>query len=240
MSFKLSAAHRGDKGEKTRTATKIPAVVYGVGKATESLTLDYANFLKLHHDAGVSSLIDLKVDGQDGGKILIQEVQRDPVSDRVIHVDLRRIDMNQPVTATVELRFSGESPAIKELGGTLMHSLSVVHVKCLPKDLVGYLEVDLAVLKTFDDVIKIKNLVLPVGLEITSPHAEDLVVKAAAAMTEEEIKKMEDEAKAADVSKIEVAGKKKEEEGEAVAEGVEGAKTAPAGKEEKDKKEEKK
>lgn len=222
-----------------RTATKIPAVVYGVGKETESLTLDYVNFLKLHDEAGVSSLVDLEVDGKDAGKILIQEVQRDPVSDRVIHVDLRRIDMNKPVMATVELRFTHESPAIKELGGTLMHSLSVVHVKCLPKDLVGHLDVDLSVLKTFDDVIKIKNLVLPAGLEITSPHAEDLVVKAAAAMTEEEIKKMEEEAKTADVSKIEVAGKKKEEEGEAAVEGAEGAKPGespkgvPSGKEEK-------
>lgn len=232
MPFKLSAKHRTDRGDKSRTATKIPAVVYGAGGESESLTLDHASFLKLHHDAGVSSLIDLEVDGKTAGKILIQALQHDPVSDRVTHVDLRRIDMNKPVTATVELRFTGESPAIKELGGTLMHSLSSVHVKCLPQDLVGHLDVDLSVLKTFDDVVKIKNLVLPTGLEITSPHAEDLVVKAMPAMTEEEIKKMEEEAKTADVSKIEVAGKKKEEEGEEAAAGAEGAKAAPAGKEE--------
>jgi len=141
------------------------------------------------------------------------------------------------MTATVELRFVGEAPVIKEQGGTLMRNLESVEVKCLPKDLVSHIDVDLTVLKTFDDVVKIKNLIVPAGITITNPHAEDLIAKATAALTEEEIKAMEESAKPADLTKIEVAGKKKEEEGE---EGVEAAAKPEAGAGKEEKKEEKK
>lgn len=236
MPFKLSANERTVKGEKVRTKTVLPAVVYGMGASAASVTLNYDEFAKLFSEAGEASLIDLLVGDKAEGKVLVQEIQYDPVSDRMIHVDLRRIDMNKEMTATVELRFVGEAPVIKEQGGTLMRNLESVEVKCLPKDLVSHIDVDLTVLKTFDDVVKIKNLVVPAGITITSPHAEDLIVKATAALTEEEIKAMEESAKPADLSKIEVAGKKKEEEGE---EGVEAAKPE-AGAIKEEKKEEKK
>lgn len=243
MSFKLSASERTVKGAKVRTKTIIPAVVYGMGAKTTSVTLGYDEFAKLFKEAGEASLVDLFLNDKDGGKVLIQDIQYDPVSDRIIHVDLRRIDMNKVMTATVELRFVGEAPVIKEQGGTLMHNISDVEVKCLPKDLVSHIDVDLSVLKDFEVVIKVKDLHIPAGITVTSPNAEDLVAKATPALTEEEIKAMEEAAKPADLSAIEVAGKKKEEEGEAAAEGEakpeagakkeEGAKAAPAAKPEK-------
>lgn len=241
MSFKISASARTAKGADVRTKTVIPAVVYGMGDKTTSIALNYDEFTKLFREAGEASLVDLFLNDKEGGKVLIQDIQYDPVSDRIIHVDLRRIDMNKVMTAIVELRFVGEAPVIKEQGGTLMHNISDVEVKCLPKDLVSHIDVDLSVLKTFDDIIKVKDLRIPAGITVTSPNAEDLVAKATPALTEEEIKAMEEVTKPADLSAIEVAGKKKEEE--AVAEGEakpeagakkeEGAKAAPAAKPEK-------
>ncbi len=238
MPFKLSANTRTVKGEKVRTKTVLPAVVYGMGASAASVTLNYDEFAKLFSEAGEASLIDLLVGDKAEGKVLVQEIQYHPVSDRMIHVDLRRIDMNKEMTATVELRFIGESPVIKAQGGTLMRSLESVEVKCLPKDLVSHIDIDLTVLKTFDDVIKVKNLVVPAGITITSPRAEDLIAKATAALTEDEIKAMETAAAPVDLGKIEVAGKKKEEEGEegAVAEGAK----PEAGAAKEEKKEEKK
>ena len=243
MPFKLSANERTVKGEKVRTKTVLPAVVYGMGAPAASVTLNYAEFVKLYDQAGEASLIDLLLGDKADGKVLIQDIQYDPVSDRIIHVDLRRIDMRKEMTATVELRFVGESPVIKAQGGTLMRNLESAEVKCLPKDLVSHIDVDLTVLKTFDDVIKIKDLIVPAGITITNPHAEDLIAKATAALTEEEIKAMEEAAKPVDLGKIEVAGKKKEEEGEEGAEAAKpeagaSSKGVPSGKEEK--KEEKK
>lgn len=233
--YKISANERTAKGATIRSKSLIPAVVYGADKEAVSITLNYDEFTKLYDEAGEASLIDLLLGEKNEGKVLIQDIQHDPITDRVIHVDLRRIDMNKMMTATVELRFVGEVSVIKEQGGTLMHNVQNVEVKCLPKDLVSHIDVDLSTLKTFDDVIKIKDLPVPTGMTITNPNAEDLVAKATPALTEEELKAMEEASKAGDLSAIEMAGKKKEEEGEegaAAEEGkpAEGAKAAPAGK----------
>lgn len=237
MSYALSAVGRTEKGEKSRNKSTIPAVVYGAGGQTISISLGYDEFIRLNESAGAASLIDLSVDGKDSGKVLIQDVQYDPVSDMIIHADLRRIDMNKEMTAVVELHFVGEVPVIKEQGGTLVRNVEKVEVKCLPKDLVSHIDVDLSVLKTFDNTIKIKDLPVPAGIVITNPHAEDLVAKASPALTEDEIKAMEAAATTADLSTIETAGKKKEEEAEAgegegeKTEEAADAKAAPAKKE---------
>lgn len=226
MSYKLSVLSRQLLGEKIRAEGKLPGVVYGAGKEAESITLDYKEFNKLYQAAGESSLIDLDVEGKEAGKILIQDVQYDPTTDRIIHVDLRHIDMNKPVTAMVDLHFIGESPAIKAEGGTLVRTIQKVEVKCLPKDLVSKIEVDVSVLKTFHDAVKAKDMVLPAGIAILGLNPEDVVVTAAPALTEEQIKAMEEAGKQVDLSKIEVVGKKEEAEEEAAAE--EGAALAPA------------
>lgn len=238
MTYKLSALLRKAKGEQTREEGKLPGVVYGAGSETTSIVLEYKDFDKMFQMAGASTLIDLSLDGKETGKVLVQEVQYNPVNDRIIHVDLRRIDMNKPLTAMVELNFIGESPAVKAEGGTLVRAIQKVEVKCLPKDLVNKIDVSVDVLKTFKDAVKVKDLNLPAGVTILGLNSEDVVVTATPALTEDQIKALEEAGKQADLSKIEVAGKKKEEE-EAV-EGAEGA-AAPAGdKKPEEKKEEKK
>lgn len=229
--YKLEAKTRTIKGEKIRDDINLPAVVYGAGQDNISLVLNYRDFVKLYDTAGTSSLIDLVLDEKNTGKVLVHDIQYDPVSDRVNHIDLKRIEMDKEMEATVELEFIGEAPAVKEMGGTLVKNLEEVEVKCLPKDLPSELTVDLSGLKTFDDILRVKDLILPAGVVITNPGVNDVVAKAIPALTEEELKAM-DEA-GADISKVEVVGEKPDEvEGE-----VEGEK-----KDEKkdDKKEEKK
>lgn len=211
MSLTLSARTREAKGAIVRTKNVLPAVVYGMGDKATSVTLSHEEFVKLYDQAGEASLIDFSLNDKSEGKVLIHDIQYDPVSDQIIHVDLRRIDMNKSMTAKVELRFVGESPVIKEQGGTLMYNISEVEVECLPKDLISHIDVNISVLTTFDDAIKVKDLVVPGTVKVTNPQAEDLVAKATPAMSEEEMKALE-AATPADLSKIESAGKKKEEE----------------------------
>lgn len=236
MNYQLSAVLRVKNPETVRAEHGIPAEVYGVTKENQSLVLTYNEFFKIYKDASESSLLDLTIDGKPAGKVLVQALQFDPVSDKITHVDLRRIDMAKPLTVFVELRFNGESPIVKSSGGTLVKNVDRVEVECLPKDLVEYVDVDLNVLKTFEDVIKVKDLVLPIGIVIKSPHGDDMVAIAKPALTEEQIKAMEEASKTADITKIEVAGKKEEE----VAEGEEGAEVAKDGAKKEEKKEEKK
>lgn len=216
MSYLLNAVSRALKGEKVRAEGILPAVIYGAGGKTESLSMIYTDFEKLFREAGEASLIDLKIDDKDAGKVLVHEVQYDPVRGHMIHVDLIRVNMSKPITAFAELKFIGEAPAVKELGGTLVHNINEVEIKCLPKDLISHIDVDVSLLKTFDDVIKVKDLVLANGVEVVSLHTEDVLAVVTPALTEEQIKALEDASKSADITKVEVAGKKKEDE---VAEG---------------------
>jgi large subunit ribosomal protein L25 len=221
MTYSLSATTRTTSGDRTREQGQIPAVLYGAGQDSQSVAVENAHFIKLYRAAGEASLIDLTVDGKDAGKALIQEVQLDPVKDHIIHVDLRRIDMTKPMTATVELKFVGEAPVVKASGGTLVTNFNTVEVRCLPKDLVSSIEVDISGLNSYDDTIKVKDIKRPEGVEITSPTENDLVAKAVPALSEEELKKMEEAGSAqADLSKIESAKKKKEDE-DAAADGAE-------------------
>ncbi|OGH94318.1 MAG: hypothetical protein A2538_00720 [Candidatus Magasanikbacteria bacterium RIFOXYD2_FULL_41_14] len=231
--YLLNGLLRGDqKIEAVRASGGLLVNVYGVGQPNQDLVLPYKEFYKVYQKASESTLIDLQVNGTDAGKVLIQEVQSDPVSGKVVHLDLRRIDMNKSLVVNVELNFVGESPAVKSLGGTLVKSVEEVEVECLPKDLVEHIDVDLSVLKTYDDAIKVKDLPLPAGVVILSPNADNIVATAIPALTEEQIKAMEEENQVADVSKIEVVGKKEE-----LAEGEEAAtegKDAPKDEEKKD------
>jgi len=213
MSYSLTAVKRNEKGAKIRSNDVIPAVVYGEGKPAESISLEYTPFFQLYKSAGEATLIDLVIDGKDSGKVLIHDIQFEPIKNRIMHVDLRKINMNKPITATVELRFVGEAPVIKAMGGTLVTQISSVVVECLPKDLVPSLEVDISTLNSFEDTIKISSLKLPAGLKVVEPQDDALIAKATPALSEEEIKAMEEASKEpVDLSKIESATKKKEDE----------------------------
>jgi len=232
MAYLLKATTRKELGEKTRAEGHLPAVAYGGGKENVSLDLNLKEFLALYKTAGDSSLIDLEIDGKNIGKVLVQEVQYDPVKNGPTHVDLRCIDMNKAMQAPISLKFVGEAPAVKEMGGTLIRNTQEIFVECLPKDLVSAIEINVSVLKTFNESIKVRDIMLPPGIKILQPQPEVLVIKAVPTITDEQVKAMEEANKDTDITKIEVAGKKKEDE-EGTVEGEEGEADKGKAKEEK-------
>lgn len=223
MSFSLSAKTRvGGNAEQERSVGEIPGVVYGGDRAsTTVVSVRGTDFIRLYNQAGESTLIDFSIDGGAPVKVLVQSVQLDPVKNVPVHIDFRQINMNKPMEVAVELNFIGEAPAVKELAGTLTKNLDSVTVSCLPKDLVSELTVDLSLLKTFDDAIRVKDLVAPTGITIES-DPEQTIAKVTPPLSEEELKAME-EPVVVDLSAIEVEKKGKKEE-----EGAEGAAPEPA------------
>ncbi len=219
MSFAISAVKRTGNAEEVRTEGKIPAVLYGPGREPISVAVSYNEFDKLYQEAGESTLVDFTVDGEKSVKVLIQDLQYNPLTRRFSHVDFRQIRMDQEIETAVELIFVGLAPAVKELGGTLSTPMSEINIKCLPDKLLSSFEVDLSSLKTFDDGIYVKDLKLPVGvLSMDNPDA--LIAKVSPSLTEDEIKAME-EANAApvDISKLEISEERGKKEEEAPAEG---------------------
>jgi len=196
MTFNYSVTKRGAKdAEFIRASGGLPGVLYGVGREPVSISADYNSFIKLYDGAGESSLIDLSLEGEKTAvKVLVQDVQYDPVKRKMIHFDLRQIDMNKEMEVAVELNFVNEAPAVKELGGTLVKTVETLNVRCLPKDLVSSFDVDLSVLKTFDDIVRLKDLVLPAGM-VALDNPEMAVAKVLAPLTEDQLKAMEEEGK---------------------------------------------
>lgn len=219
MTFSIEVKTRTEAADETREQGSIPAVLYGPEIKSTSVAVDSLVFDKLYQEAGESNLIDLTVEGGKGAsKVLVQDVQRDPVKGNIVHIDFMKINMDKEMFATLPIDFAGESLAVKELGGTLIKSLRELNVKCLPKDLVGQVDLDLSVLKTFDDIVHIGDLKLPEGIT-TTDNEDTVVAKVVPPLTEEQLKAME-ETVTEDVADVEVDGEKKEE-GEEVAEGAE-------------------
>lgn len=166
----------GKKVQSLRDEGKVPGVVYGSQSDNINLSVDYLSFEKLYKKAGESTLINLKVSDAEEIPVLIHEVAYNPVSHKIDHVDFYKIKYGQKLTANVELEFLGEPKAVKELGGILVTSIEEVEIECLPKDLIGKIEVDLTVLKTFDDSIHIRDLKVPEAVKILTGADETVAI----------------------------------------------------------------
>ena len=175
----LQAKKRSVIGKQTkqlRAKGVLPAVVYGHGVESRNIEVDTKTFEKLFRKVGESSLVDLVIDEAKPIKVLIQDVTTDPLQGRFVHADLRQVKMDEKLEAEVILKFVGEAPAVKEIGGILVRNMDTILVRCLPGDLVHEIEVDITGLKKFDDVIKVKDIVPPKGMEFKANPNEVIVV----------------------------------------------------------------
>jgi large subunit ribosomal protein L25 len=194
----LSANNReitGKQVKQLRTDGIVPAVVYGHGTDSRSIGVDQKIFDKVLAQAGESTLVDLEVESDKPVKVLIQEVQRHPLSGNVVHVDFRQVKMSEKLEADIELKIIGEAPAVKVLGGIMITNLNRVTVSCLPTDLVPEIEVDVSGIENYGDNVKVGDLTPPNGIEfVTTLHEIIVVVNEPVAEEEEEIVPVEGEA----------------------------------------------
>ncbi|HBU28095.1 TPA: 50S ribosomal protein L25 [Candidatus Uhrbacteria bacterium] len=178
-----------------RAEARIPVVIYG-GERTEALSLsvDHSEFIKLYRNVTPSTLIDVDIDGSVV-QALVGEVQYHAVSDALLHVDLRQVDLSQPVKTIIELAFFGEAPAVKMYGGTLVTSRDKVAVQALPEKLVPRIEIDLNFLDSFDKSIHVRDIALPEGVELMDEaSASVVIVKPPKSTAQVAAEKAEDEA----------------------------------------------
>jgi large subunit ribosomal protein L25 len=208
MELKLTAQKR-EKNEKMGT-DYLPAVVYGKGLDSRSLKLNRIEFDKIFAVAGESNLINLDIDGQVA-KVLVKDMQKDPVKNFVTHVDFYEVNMKEKVTAEIPLHFVGESKAVKELGGILVKEMHEVKVECLPGDLVDHFDVDISSLATLDDVIKVGDLSLPKDMELLlDPETTIAMVAEPKEEPVEVVESVAAEGENKEDGKIEGEGKKEE------------------------------
>lgn len=182
----LAAEHREVTGKavnRLRKEGRLPAVVYGNGVESSNVTIDAHEFELLRKHTGPNSLVDLSVDGKKAQPVLINSVQVHPVHRRPLHADLFLVRMTQELTVDVPLVATGESHAVTQLNGTLLHPTETVRVRALPDHLPQSIEYSVDSLIDFDASLHVRDLVIPSDVTLLT-DADEIIAKVQAPRVE--------------------------------------------------------
>jgi large subunit ribosomal protein L25 len=184
----LAATTREVTGKKVahlRRGGRLPAVVFGRGLESDSVSVDAHEFEQLRRHAGPNTLIDLTVDGGKKTPILVHDVQLHRITRVPLHADLYVVRMTEELTVDVPLVAEGESEAAENLGGTVLHLIEHVRVRALPDHLPQSIHYSIDGLKTFDDVVHVSDLTIPADATLLTDPT-DVVAKVLPPRVEEE------------------------------------------------------
>jgi large subunit ribosomal protein L25 len=175
----LAATRREVTGKAVshlRRSGQLPAVVFGHGLDSTSVSLDAHEFEQLRRRIGSNALVDLSIDGTKPQPVIVHGVQVHRVTQQPLHADLFLVRMTEELTVEVPLVSSGESEAVKVHGGTLLHPIEHVRVRALPDHLPQSISFDVSPIATFDDVIRLRDLEIPADVTLlTDP--DEIVAK---------------------------------------------------------------
>jgi large subunit ribosomal protein L25 len=197
------AAGNKNEARRVRRGGKIPAVVYGAGKNAVSVSVDPRQVSRiLHSVSGHNTIFDLAVDGERT-KAMIVDWQYEPIKGSLLHIDLKRIAMDQKLTVMVPIVLKGEAVGVKQQGGILEQVTREVEIECLPSDIPSQIDADVSEL-VFGKVMRVSDLphneklrfltdenqpvahVISIKEEV-APTAEAVAGEAAAAPSEPEV-----------------------------------------------------
>src|SRR5437868_6368163 len=158
------AESRGkNEARRLRKSGRVPAVLYGAKKDSRAVSVDPKSISRiLTSDSGHNTIFDLSVDGERT-KAMIVDWQYEPIKGALMHVDLKRIAMDQRLKVQVPIQLLGVPEGVKTQGGILEQVLREVEIECLPGDIPGHIEVNVEHL-VFGVVIRVSDL----------PHGERL------------------------------------------------------------------
>ena len=150
--YELTVTNREGTGRsasrRLRKAEKIPAILYGKHTKPENLAVNAPEFVKLLKEiSGRAALIELKRTAGSTALSFLQEIQRDPITDKYLHLDLQEVKENEKMIINVAIRVIGEAYGVKTEGGILETATHRLRIRCLPKDLPSVIELDVSTLK---------------------------------------------------------------------------------------------
>lgn len=197
----------GKRVNNLREQGLIPAELYGKNVENIHLAVKSKDFKNVFKEAGESSIINIVISDKNKKEeipVLIHDVQKDYLTDNIIHIDFYRVRMDEKIRTHIPLEFVGESPAVKNYGGILNKSMFEIEVEALPKDLPHNIVVDISKIKELNESIYVKDLSIPKNVKIlfdpetviatVNPPKEEVVsepVDISAVKVETEEKKLE-------------------------------------------------
>lgn len=189
----LKVYQRGETGKgpnrRLRGTGMIPAVLYGRDLSPLTLKFSSRDFQQvLSTGAGGNVLIALEVEKENTYSSMIKEVQRDPLSDALLHVDFQQISLTSTMEIKVPLSFLGEPEGVKE-GGILEYIIREIKVECLPTQIPPNIPLDISHLG-IGQPFYVKEIIVPEGVKLLTP-LEEVVVTVVPPVAEEEVEKKE-------------------------------------------------
>lgn len=223
--IELQAEKRESVGRALNSLRKegfLPSVVYGHNFEAMPIQIKYKDFENVFKKAGESTLINLRI-GDKEEPAVIKDIQKDPVTDQIIHADFYKVNLKEKIKAKVPLIIVGESEAVKT-GGVLVKTVNEFEVEALPQDLPHELQIDISRLHNFGDHIQVKDIFVSDRVRIEAnpeeivalvqePRKEEIVEAAPPSVEEVEVikkeEKKEEEGIKEEVKKVETKGEKK-------------------------------
>jgi large subunit ribosomal protein L25 len=203
----------GKQVKAMRREGRLPAVIYGKHTEPINISLDSHGASLALAKLTSSSIVTIDVDGTEYPTI-VREKQRDFIKNRLLHVDFLAVSLTEKIRATVALRFTGLSLAVKDYNAILVHNLEQLHVECLPTDLPENIEVDVARLNRPGEGLRVRDIAVAENIRVLEDE-DTMVVVAAASKIEEALPGAEGVAEEVSAEEPEISverGKKEEEE----------------------------
>ena len=218
VALKLKADPRKISGRKVKQLRReglIPANIYGKDVKSLSIQIPVKDFKAVFTKAGETSILDLAITKETKSRpVLIHFVQQHPVTDEILHVDFRQVDLTKKVTVEIPVEVTGVSPAVT-LGGVLIQLIHEVEVEALPRDLPDKFILDVTKLAEIGQGISLKDIkVDSAKVKLMAENLEELVVKIEEPTKEEVVEAPAAPAEAAGEGPV-VEGSAKPTEGEA-------------------------
>ena len=178
--FQLNVSPRAQTGRsasrRLRKANRVPAILYGKHTSPESLSVEVPEFSRLLKVVGGRAvLVELqRADKPEKALSFLQEVQRDPITDKYVHIDFQEVKANEKFEIRVAVRLTGESFGVKNQSGVLEMNTQQLRIRCLPKDLPEAIIVDVTELKV-GETIKVGELKPIAGVEFQDTKGQPVV-----------------------------------------------------------------
>jgi large subunit ribosomal protein L25 len=214
MSFKIKAEKRDIFGKnasgRLRRKGMIPAILYGSDASNVPLTLRKQDvFMILRSDTGENTVFQVSFDSENRD-VMIKELQRDPVTDEILHADFVHIAMDKDIRVSVPVVSVGEAVGVKAEGGFVDFITREVEVECLPKDIPEHIDLDISGLHLRQS-LKAEDITLPEGVKLIT-SSDTILVMIEVPLKEEEVEVEEEEEEViAEEEEPEVIGKEKPE-----------------------------
>ena len=206
IEFRSSTGTTGSNA--LRAAGKLPAVIYGHGAKPQPIAVDARQFAELWNRGARSSLVTLVLDGKASDTALVREVQRDPVSSRIVHIDLQRVSVHESIHARLPVVTVGVARGVRDSGGVMDVITHELEVSGPADELPDQLTIDVSNMGIHDHVLA-GSIALPASVKMITP-ADALVVSIEASKTARQVE--EAAFVTSEQPEPEVIGQKKEAE----------------------------